>query len=144
MIEHTAVLKAELVITQLDDGSEDVFEPANRLVAVKIDEDGLNRNITDFSTLPAGHFGGFGEEVTLDNGDEVIQYRLNISDYLQRVIFEQEPNDGLFITVYPEQDIQLTTVNSSDLVPDRVVIGGGNNTVDEYRMRLDLTYTVLD
>jgi hypothetical protein len=140
----TAVLKAELVITQIDAGGEDVFVPAPRLLALRIDEDGGNANTSDYSTFPAGHFNGFAEEVTLENGQEVIRYRVNISDYVQRLINGNEINDGLYITLYPAQVTELIAVNASDLIPNRVVIGGGNNTVDDYRMKLDLTYTILD
>lgn len=140
----TAVLKAELVVTQLNAGGEDVYEPTPRLLAVRIGDSGQNENVSDFSTFPAGHFGGFSEKVTLDNGETVLRYRINISDYVQRLIKGQEPNDGLFITLYPAQATEFTSVNASSLFPYRTVIGGGINTVEDYRLKLHLTYTVLD
>jgi len=142
--DNVAVLKAELIITRLLDGDEDEYPAPERLFALKIGEDGENENISDFSDLPAGHYGGFGDEVTLASGEEVMQYRINISDYFQNLIRGNEPNDGMYITIYGDQNFTLTTINDSDLIPDRIVIGGGNNTDDDYKMKLNLTYTVLD
>jgi len=142
--ENTAVLKAELVVTRLIDGNEEEFPAPERLFAMKIGEDGENENISDFTDLPAGHIGGFGEEIMLESGATILQYRINISDYFQNLIRGVEPNDGMFIATYGAQSFTLSTLNASDLIPDRIVIGGGNNTNDDYRLKLDLTYTVLD
>jgi hypothetical protein len=142
--DDIAVLKAELVITRLSDGSEDEFPAPERMFALKVGEDGENGDISDFLNLPAGHFGGYAEEVTLGSGEEVLQYRINITDHFQNLIRENEPNSGMYITIYGEQNLTQTIFNDSDLSPDRIVIGGGNNTNEAYRLKLDLTYSVLD
>lgn len=142
--EQAAIIKAELVITQIPDGDEDVFTPPERLFLLKTSADSLVENISDLTNFPPAHYDGFGETVTLDNGMEVFQYRINISDHLQSILDGTESGDGMFITVYGAQDLSLVNLNASDLIPDRIVIGGGTNTNDGYQMRLDLTYTVLD
>ena len=142
--ESSAILKAEIVITRLLDGSEEEFPPPERLLVVKVGEDGENENISDFTSLPVGHFGGYGEEVILDNGEVVLQYRINISDYFQQIVLGQVPNDGLYITTYGAQNFDFVALNDSDLIPDRIVIAGGNNTNNDYKLKLDLTYSVLE
>ena len=141
---NVAVNKAEIVITQLLDGFEDTYLPPERILAVHIGDNGENVNISDFNLFTSAHTDGFGQEVTLDNGDVALQYRINISDYFQRLIFGQEENNGIYLTLYGAQNTSITSLNSSDLLPDRIVIGGGNNGSEHYKLKLDLSYTVLD
>jgi hypothetical protein len=139
-----AIRKAELVITQILDGNETTFKAPERILLVKIGEDGENVNTSDFKFFQSSHSGGFGEETTLTNGDKVMVYKVNISDQIQRMILNQEENNGFYITLYAAQDTELVNLNSSDLIPDRIVIGGGRNASPEYKLKLELTYTILE
>ncbi len=141
---NIAIRKAELVVTQILDGYEETYSPPERLFAVKIGENGENENTSDFLLFPSAHSGGFGETKTLLNGDEVMEYRINISDQIHRLIFNQADYICFYITLYGDQDTEVTTVNSSDLIPDRIVIGGGRNTSSEHKLKLDLSYTILE
>lgn len=141
---NAAVRKAELVVTQILDGFEDIYLPPDRIIVVKVGEDGENLNTSDYELFQSAHSGGFGELKTLINGEEVMEYRINISDQIQRLLLNQEENNGFYITLYGEQDTELTSLNSSDLIPDRIVIGGGKNTSSDYRLKLDLSYAILD
>ncbi|MEZ5002132.1 MAG: DUF4270 family protein [Chitinophagales bacterium] len=141
---NVAVQKAELVITRAVDGFEDTYSPPDRLFALKIGEDGGNENTPDFIRFSDAHIGGFSEEIVLPTGEEVLRYRLNISDYIQDVISGKEPNDGMFITLYGAQDLDLITLNNSDLIPDRIVIGGGNNSLNSFKLKLELTFANLE
>lgn len=140
---NAAVLKAELVITRLKDGSEDDWPAPDRLFALQVGDEGENGTISDYS-FPAGHTGGFSREVTLPGGEEALQYRINISDYMQRLLKGDEPNNGVYLTTYANQISTVAAINSTDLIPDRIVVGGGNNTQENYRMKLHLTYTILE
>ncbi|MEZ5008006.1 MAG: DUF4270 domain-containing protein [Chitinophagales bacterium] len=141
---NIAVQKAELVITRVTDGFEETYSPPERLFAVKIGDDGTNENISDFIRFSDAHIGGFSNEITLQNGQEVLQYRLNISDHIQDVITGKEPNNGMFITLYGAQDLDFITLNNSDLIPDRIVIGGGSNSLNNFRLKLEMTFANLD
>jgi hypothetical protein len=139
-----AIRKAEMIITQILDGNETTFKAPERLFLVKVGDDDENVNTSDFKFFQASHSGGFGTKTTLTNGDEVMVYKINISDQLQRMILNQEDNNGFYITLYAAQDTELINLNSSDLIPDRIIIGGGKNASEEYKLKLELTYTILD
>ncbi len=141
---NIAIQKAELVVSRLEDGFEETFLPPDRLFVVKVAEDGTNEDISDFTMFADAHTDGFSNEITEDNGDVILQYRINISDHLQKIISGEEENNGLYISLYGTQDLDLIAFNTTDIFPDRIVIGGGSNTQDNYRLRLDMTYTILD
>jgi len=139
-----AIRKAEIVVTQILDGNENIFKAPDRLFLVKVGEDGENVNTSDFRFFQPSHSGGFGTETTLSNGDEVMVYKLNVSDQIQRMILNQEDNNGFYLTLYSAQDTELINLNSSDLVPDRIIIGGGKNASADFQLKLELTYTILE
>lgn len=143
--ENIAVNKAELVVTQVKDGAEDILTAPDRVFALLIDEDGNDSNISDLSAFSASaHVGGRAIETTLSDGSTAFQYRINITDQLKRLIAGDDENYGLYLSTYSDQDETLVGANLSNLFPTRMVIGGSANSSEEIRLKLDLTYSIFE
>lgn len=86
-----------------------------------------------FSNL--AYFDGAKKMITNDNGQQVAQYRINITRYMQHLInaspIYNETNYGFRLGVYDASG------STKDI--GRVILGGGTNS--NYRLKLHVIYT---
>lgn len=117
-----AINKAELVITL--EGGSTLALPANTSLGLAR-TDSINQLLTIPEQFLEGnsYFGG-----TLNNNT----YRFNIARYLQQVLTGEITDNGLFILP-----------SRSGTTPNRAVFGGGGNTNQSLKLKLQLTYTKL-
>ena len=133
------ILKAELQITQFFDASNEIFVEPNRIFALEV-TDSTNQSLTDFSFFGSNHFDGFATDITIGN-DNVAQYTINISDYLQDVLLGEKENNGLFITNNIAQTFAGGSANTSLYFGSRIKLYGSNHQSDDYRLKLLLKYS---
>lgn len=118
-----AINKAELIIN-VEPGTSTSLLPANdELNLYAIDSAGDIQTMPDL-TRSSTLFGG-----SLNNS----QYRFNIAQYLQQILFEKRKNYGMFLRVRIPVAYQT---------PNRVVLVGGDPSLP-LRMKLQITYTKL-
>lgn len=118
-----AINKAELIIN-VEPGTATSLLPANNeLNLYAIDSAGDIQTMPDL-TRSSALFGG-----SLNNS----QYRYNIAQYLQQILFEKRKNYGMFLRVRIPVAYQT---------PNRVVLVGGDPSLP-LRMKLQITYTKL-
>lgn len=118
-----AINKAELVIN-IEPGTATSDLPANsELNLYAIDSTGKVQTIPDL-TRSSTLFGG-----SLANS----QYRFNIAQFLQQILFNKRKNYGMFLRVRTPVSFQT---------PNRVVMVGGDPSLP-LRMKLQITYTKL-
>src|SRR5699024_6374134 len=87
---------------------------------------------TQFRNL--AYFGGLGDFITNDEGEKVIQYRFNITRFMQHLIAPtsyEETNYGFRLGIFDP-------LNRGRNV-GRVMSGGGSHS--QYRMKLHVIYT---
>jgi hypothetical protein len=116
-----AINKAELVVT-LASGTTADFAANDLLSLVGIDSTGSLQIIPDQSRS-ASLFGG-----TLTNN----QYRFNIAQFLQQVLYGKRTNYGLYLRA----PLAAQT-------PNRAVVSGGDSNAS-MKMKLQITYTKLN
>jgi len=113
------VNKAELIITV---AKENQTYPAPRQMnALRIDTT-LDNTFVFIADQMTG---------TNDLGSNVKRYNFTIEGYLQSIINGQIDNDGIALRTFPNNEIA-----------DRVIIGGGNHSVND--VELNLTYTKIE
>ncbi len=139
MVPHLAALgnilinKAEIVVTQVNapTGADTLFTPPLNLVMVTSDADGkLNALAPDQLAPYASLFGGEKISATDNHGVSVTNYKFNLSQYFQR-ISDGEDNFGIFILP-----------NRRDQSAVRMIAGGSSHS--QYRLKLNLTYTIIE
>lgn len=119
-----AINKAELVIT-LEPNSTSLLAAGSSLGLAKADS--INNLVFlsyDQIVEGASYFGG-----SLSNNT----YRFNIARYLQQILSGEMTDYGLFILP-----------SNSGTTPNRSVFGGGANTSQSLKLKLQLTYTKLN
>ena len=120
-----AVNKAELIIKPISEIT-DTFALPPMLNLYRIRDDGKG-----IYPLPDAPDGTAEERGTYDKNTKT--YHFTISRYIQALISERIPNNGLFLIV-----------NNATGTPHRVVLGGGGNVNNPYQMKLNITYTKLN
>lgn len=125
-LENVLVNKAQLVVTQVNDpaGTNNSFSTPPSLSLRPSDSEGF----PDQSIIISSG----GEKLSIINNEstEVSRYDLDYSGYAQSTLKRHE-DFGIFI-------LPLTRQNISN----RLILGGGNHS--SYRMKLNLTYTVIN
>jgi len=134
---NVIINKAELVVKVAQDANSTLYPIPEQLILLQ------NSNLSDDLVLIrdvsvslqrtssfTGLFGG-DSEVNSDSGEDITEYRMNISGFLQDVIDGVQENGTLYITTYPKSD-----------QPSRLILGGPNHS--KYNMEIQLTYTKLD
>lgn len=139
-LKNKAILKAELEVTEIYNDSRTTFTPLVRLLAIRKDGDN-EANLRDYTFFGENHFRGVGVDTSNLDGKKVKKYKLNITDYFKNLLLEKNVNEGIFITSYIAQESKGGAANSNIYTPARVVIGGSNHPVEEYKMKLLLRYT---
>jgi hypothetical protein len=94
--------------------------------------------------VDVNYFGGVAKKRMIASGEQVY-YNINISRYVQQLVTKNTNNYKF--RLFPAHSFmypQYSTVNIPYLNPiayGRVRVGGGNNAVPEYRMRLRVIYS---
>ena len=122
-IPRLLINKAELVVPVASEYVSDAFPASRELLLLRIDEDGDLQFLEDYH-VGINYFGGRLNENNME-------YRFNISKYLQQVLDGVHPNDGLALVVAGA---------SEDM--SRVVLHGPGRA--ENPMRLVIYYSVFD
>jgi len=130
--------KVELIVTiaeLAEDHSSDVFPPLRQLLASDIDEAGdvsLVQDLTKFTNLTQSLIVFDGRPATAEgpSGEDIMQYRINITDYARNLADEDIVGDSLILTPFFRQE---TPRNS-------VLYGPGHST---YPAKLRIVYTEL-
>ncbi len=123
--------KAELVVTQINSGSDSIFTSPSILTLLESDAEGDFDGVTLDQIFPTSIFGGTRKsETDTTAGTTYARYRFSLSRYYQD-ISEGNPQYGIFIL--PDKRYQL---------PNRMIAGGGSHS--KFRMKLNLTYTVIE
>lgn len=145
---NAVINKAELIITQVSDANASAFTAPNFLFLYKYaspSQDSLSyvydagaianpaTHAVQFSNL--SYFGGTKKMITNTQGQQVAQYRINITRDFQHLI-SNNPN-------YPEYNygFRLVVMDASGqtMDPGRVVLGGGSHA--NYGIKLHVVYT---
>ena len=86
-------------------------------------------------------------------GNKIAVYNFNISKYVQAISSGSENNTDLYLATYrfagtdPAINILNSSVNNTLLnigyVPSRVIVAGPNYSDPKYKLKLNLTYTLI-
>ena len=139
----TAINKAEIVITQIPDASAETYTVPERIYLTTRDNQNLIRNIDDFSFGDA-YYGGIKDSILNADEEYAYTYTINVSSHIQEIIDGKSENNALYITTIPEQVYDGGSTNFSILLPDRLILGGSNNPVDNSKIKLNLKYTNIE
>lgn len=156
-LPNAIINKAELVLTQIPDGpggGDDIYAAPSVLFLEKYQQQDTLSNFqydSPFSLDPGSgvlgvgnlsYFGGLRTAFTNAEGVPVVQYKFNISRYLQHLI--SEGTGASFDTTQVNNGFRLVTFNPYFGFPadfGRVKLGGGNHS--GYRIKLRVIYTKL-
>ncbi len=125
--DNIAINKAELVFNLIDESQSFYPVPgADRvstgLVLYKIDS--LQKNTF------ASFFGGSNQLLSAELRPRKVQYKMNITNYLQQVLYDNKPDYGLFVSIA-----------SAKANPNRCTLGSAATATNELKPKLLLTYT---
>ncbi len=129
--QDVVINKAELEFTvaELVEDQPAVYTPMETMIAADIGPDGEFVFVSD--VLAGGsNFGGLLQDEVGDQGENIQQFRMNLSAHFQEVVEERRDN-VIFLRAFPKQE------QSS-----RVVIYGPGHS--KYPMKLRITYTKLN
>lgn len=144
-----AVNKAVVSVTQLQQNANAAFDLPPYMVLLKRNSSG------NIDILPTGDGVGILDTTASDGlGNKIARYNFNVSKYVQAVANGTEANTDLYFATYRfagtdgAVNVLNSIVNSSILnigyTPSRVVIAGANHSDARYKMKLNLTYTVIN
>lgn len=131
------VNKAELVVRVAQDATSTTYPiPEQLILSSVVDENSeplLIEDVTVSLSSTSSFEGSFGgnPQVNSSSGEDIIEYRMNISGYLQSVLDGSIENKPLYLEIFPKSD-----------QPNRLILGGAKHS--KYNMSIELTYTKLD
>lgn len=132
-LENIIINKAELVFTEVKSPLgipfDEDFAAPNLIVAFSSDSAGNPEAVSD-QFVSNSYFGGDRQTTTI-NGEEVGQYKINLTRHYQFIIDDRKQDFGIFILPLP-----------SNRIANRVVFGGGNH--GSAPAKLNLTYTKIE
>src|SRR5690606_23924169 len=144
---NAVINKAELIMTQIPDKASNIFsapdylflwqyeDPAKDTLGYVYDMGATFSSLYGWQFGNLAYFDGSKKIITWDDGQQVAQYRINITRFLQHLInanpMYKETNYGFRLGVYD--------ASGSTRDVGRVVIGGGTNS--KYGLKLHVVYT---
>ncbi len=144
----TAVNKAQIVISQIQQNSSNDFAKPLFLLLLKRNSSG---NLDILSTSDG--VGILDTTGTDGLGNKIARYNFTITKYVQAISKGSEINADLYIATYRSGGTDGTVnvlnsiINGSSInfgyIPSRVIIAGSNYSDSRYKMKLNLTYTVI-
>ncbi len=146
---NIAVNKAEIVVNQITPNSNTGYEAPSFLLLLKRNSSGTLDILNTSDGL------GLIDSTGIDAlGNKISRYKINITKYVQNVSRGLEANTDLYIATYRSGGTDgtvnnlNTTLNGSVInfgyTPSRVIIAGPNYADDRYKMKFNLTYTVIN
>lgn len=131
------VNKAELIVRVAKDATSTIYPVPEQLILSRIVDAETDPILIEDVTVSlsrsssfAGLFGG-QPEVNSTSGEDITEYRMNISGYLQDILDGTLENKPLYLEIFPKSD-----------QPNRLILGGAKHS--KYNMSIELTYTKLD
>jgi hypothetical protein len=142
-----AVNKAELIMTQVLDNSSTALQVPQFFVL-------LERNATgQLDALSTGDGIGLLDTSLIVSGKKIAVYNFNISQYIQGISKGTKSPSDLYVATYRSGGTSGTvnllnsTVTGSivnfSYSPARVIIAGPNYSDQRYKMKLNMTYTLI-
>lgn len=143
-----AVNKATLSITQIQPNSQKEFDVPTFLLLLKRNSEGL------LDVISSSEGVGIIDSTKTDGlGNKIISYTFTISRFVQDISKGVQPNTDIYIATYRSGGLDgtvnaLNTITNGNIInfgygPYRAVIAGPNYSVNNYRMKLNLTYSVI-
>ena len=131
------VNKAELIVRVAQDATSSIYPIPDQLILSRIVDSEVDPVLIEDVTISLsrtssfeGLFGG-QPEVNSESGEDITEYRMNISGYLQDVLDGTLENKPLYLETFPKPDQS-----------NRLILGGAKHS--KYKMSIELTYTKLD
>lgn len=145
---RVAVNKAVITLTQLEQNSQPEFITPYYLALLKRNASG------NLDVLPTNDGIGILDTVAKDDfGNKISRYSFNITKYIQAISVGSVTNSDLYIATYRSAgtDGTINVLNSIlngsvinvGYTPYRVVTAGSNYSDSRYKMKLNLTYTLI-
>jgi hypothetical protein len=131
------VNKAELIVRVAQDATSTLYPIPKQLILSRVVDDEsepvLIEDVTVSLSRTSSIEGSFGGQpkVNSESGEDITEYRMNISGYLQDVLDGTLENKPLYLEIFPKSD-----------QPNRVILGGPKHS--KYKMSIELTYTKLE
>ena len=131
------VNKAELIVRVAQDATSTAYPIPEQLILSRIidaeTDPVLIEDVTVSLSRSSSFEGLFGgqPEVNSTSGEDITEYRMNISGYLQDVLDGTLENNPLYLEIFPKSD-----------KANRLILGGAKHS--NYNMSIELTYTKLD
>ncbi|MDB5226285.1 MAG: hypothetical protein JWN78_478 [Bacteroidota bacterium] len=143
-----AVNKAVLSVSQVQQNNSTALQTPSFLLLLK------RNSVGNLDILSTGDGIGLLDTTAIDVlGNKISVYNFNISQYIQKVSTGQETNTDLFIATYRSGGNDgtvngLNTITNGNTInfsytPSRVIVGGPNYSDARYKMKLNLTYTLI-
>lgn len=143
-----AVNKAIVSVTQIIPNVNNAYAYPVYFVLLKRDASG------NLDIITTGDGAGIVDTTGRDTfGNKIAKYNFNISKYVQAIANGTENNTDLYLATYrfagtnPTVNVLNSTVNGSILsigyTPSRVIVAGSNYSDPMYRLKLNLTYTLI-
>lgn len=145
---RVAVNKAVITLTQIEQNSQPEYTTPFYLALLKRNSSG------NLDVLSTNDGIGILDTVATDGlGNKISRYSFNITKYIQAISVGTETNADLYIATYRSggTDGTVNVLNSIlngsvvnvGYTPYRVVTAGSNYSDARYRMKLNLTYTLI-
>lgn len=143
-----AVNKAVITLTQIMQNSQPEYTAPYYLALLKRNSSG------NLDVLPTNDGIGILDTVATDGlGNKISRYSFNITKYIQAISVGTETNTDLYVATYRSggTDGTVNVLNSIlngsvvnvGYAPYRVVTAGSNYSDSRYKMKLNLTYTLI-
>jgi hypothetical protein len=130
------VNKAEIEITRSVNkfADDSLFAVPEQMICIAADSNGNNAFIPDQLLSLSGQPEYGGKKVTITDalGNTYVRYRFSIAAQLQLIIDQKKTDYGFYLLSFP-----------SNQLANRIILGGGNRSGDNYQMKLNLAYTKL-
>lgn len=135
-IGRVLVNKAEIEITRAVNkfADDSLFAVPEQMICIAADSNGNNAFIPDQLLSLSGQPEYGGKKVTITDalGNTYVRYRFSIAAQLQLIIDQKKTDYGFYLLSFP-----------SNQLANRIILGGGNRSGDNYQMKLNLAYTKL-
>lgn len=144
-----AINKAEIKLTQIIQNSSTDLQTPPYILLLKRNSSG------QLDVLPTADGLGIIDSTGTDAfGNIIARYSINITNYVQDVVKGLEDNSDLYVATYRSGGTDplvnnLNTIINSTIInygytPYRVIVAGPNYSDAKYKMKFNLTYTLIE
>lgn len=134
-IPISVINKAELTLTVLKVGNDDIYQPPQQLVLSGVNEDGTSYTISDLfdhdgiNGSLTSYVGGRPTTVTID-GTQYLQYKINIPRELQKAVLARK------------ESIKFRISSVSNFYGAYRLVADGLNGPEATRLKFDVVYSL--